>query len=175
MHNGGGLFNAGTITIRANTFRGNAAIGGSNATALYGRGHVGDGSGGGFINLNNGTATVSDCFFDHNEAHGGTGNVGGTSLEGGVGAFIVGWGQGGAITSDGWNTGEGATLTARRLTLANNEAVGGQGNSGNPLAGAGIGGGLRSSAFSCVQSGLQAVFHARRDFGEGHPEPIRRN
>jgi len=134
----------GTITVRGSTFRGNAAIGGSNATAQFGRGHVGDGSCGGFINLDDATATVSDCFFDHNEAHGGNGNVGGTSLEGGAGAFIVGWGQGGAITNEGWNRGDGTTLTASRLTLTHNEAIGGAGNSGNPLAGAGIGGGINA-------------------------------
>jgi len=142
---GGGLFNfAGTITVQGNTFRGNAAIGGSNATALFGRGHVGDGSGGGFINLGDGTAIVSDCTFDHNEVLGGDNNVGGTSLAGGVGAFIVGWGQGGAITNEGWNRGGGTSLTVSRLTLTHNEAIGGEGNSGNPLAGAGIGGGINA-------------------------------
>jgi hypothetical protein len=160
---GGGLFNAsGTIIVRGSTFRGNAAIGGSNATALYGRGHVGDGSGGGFINLE-GPATVSDCFFDHNEAHGGNGNVGGTSLEGGVGAFIVGWGQGGAITNEGWERGEGSTLTASRLTLTHNEAIGGAGNSGNPLAGAGIGGGIHAWWIACsvtIRDSLFAHNHA---------------
>jgi hypothetical protein len=142
---GGGLFNfGGTIIVRGSMFRGNAAIGGSNATALFGRGHVGDGSGGGFINLDNGTATVSDSTFDHNEALGGDSNAGGTSLAGGVGAFIVGWGQGGAITNEGWERGGGTTLTASHLTITHNEAIGGAGNSGNLLAGAGIGGGLNA-------------------------------
>ena len=141
---GGGLLNfTGTITVRGSTFRGNAAIGGSNATAQFGRGHVGDGSGGGFININGGTATVSDSIFDHNVALGGNGNVGGTSLEGGVGAFIVRWGQGGAITNEGWNLDNGTTLTISRLTLTHNEAIGGARNSGN-LAGAGIGGGINA-------------------------------
>jgi len=142
---GGGLFNfSGTILVRGKTFRGNAAIGGSHATALYGRGHVGDGSGGGFINLDNGTASVTDCTFDHNEAFGGNDNIGGTSLEGGAGAFIVGWGQGGAMTNEGWERGGGTTLTASHLTLTHNEAIGGTGNSGNLLAGAGIGGGMNA-------------------------------
>jgi hypothetical protein len=142
---GGGLFNfSGTAVVRGSTFTDNHALGGSHASALYGRGHVGDGSGGGLINLDNATATVTDCTFDHNEAHGGDGNVGGTSLTGGSGAFIVGWGQGGAITNEGWNRAAGTTLIASNLTLTRNRAVGGAGNTGNALAGAGVGGGLAS-------------------------------
>lgn len=142
---GGGLFNfRGTINVTGSTFTGNMAHGGSNASCRFGRGHCGDGSGGGFINLDGGTGTVTDSTFDHNEAHGGDNNVGGTSLFGSVGAFIVGWGQGGAITNEGWNSGSGTTLTVSNLTVTHNQAVGGAGNSGNPLAGAGIGGGLQA-------------------------------
>jgi hypothetical protein len=96
------------------------------------------------INLDNATATVTDCTFDHNEAHGGNDNVGGASLTGGSGAFIVGWGLGGAITNEGWNRANGTTLTASHLTLTHNSAVGGDGNTGNALAGAGVGGGIAS-------------------------------
>ena len=63
---------------------------------------------------------------------------------GGSGAFIVGWGLGGAITNEGWNRANGTRLTASNLTLTHNRAVGGGGNSGNALAGAGVGGGLIS-------------------------------
>lgn len=140
---GGGLLNFdGTVNVRGSTFRGNVAHGGSNAQALFGRGHVGDGSGGGMINLDGANGTVTYSTFDHNEARGGDNNVGGTSLFGGVGAFIVGWGLGGAITNEGWNREKGTTLTVSNLTLMHNQALGGVGNSGNPLAGAGIGGGL---------------------------------
>jgi hypothetical protein len=142
---GGGVLNfAGTLVVRGSTFTGNQAIGGSHATGLFGRGHVGDGSGGGLINLDGGTATVTDSTFDHNEARGGDDNVGGTSLTGGRGAFIVGWGLGGAITNEGWNRGTGTSMTASNLTLTHNRAVGGEGNTGNVLAGAGVGGGLAS-------------------------------
>jgi hypothetical protein len=142
---GGGVFNfSGPAVVRRSTFTGNQAIGGSNGSAPFGRGHVGDGSGGGMINLDNATATVTDCTFDHNEARGGAGNAGGTSLTGGSGAFIVGWGLGGAITNEGWNRAGGTTLIASNLTLTHNRAVGGAGNTGNPLAGAGVGGGIAS-------------------------------
>src|SRR6185312_16211290 len=79
----------------------------------------------------------------HNEAHGGNNNVGGSSVEGG-GAFIVGWGMGGAITNEGWFSGSGTTLNASNLTLTHNQAVGGAGNSGNDFAGAGVGAGFIS-------------------------------
>jgi hypothetical protein len=88
--------------------------------------------------------TVTDSTFAHNEARGGNNNVGGSSAEGGSGAFIVGWGMGGAITNEGWFTGFGTSLTASNLTLTHNRAVGGASNSGNALAGAGVGGGLMS-------------------------------
>src|SRR6185369_11819053 len=66
------------------------------------------------------------------------------SAEGGSGAFIVGWGMGGAITNEGWFNGFGTSMVASNLTLTHNRAVGGAGNSGNDLAGAGVGGGLMS-------------------------------
>ncbi|HEY7118400.1 MAG TPA: hypothetical protein VH475_17560, partial [Tepidisphaeraceae bacterium] len=88
--------------------------------------------------------TVTDSTFDHNEARGGTGNTGGSSATGGIGAFIAGWGMGGAITNEGWYEGTATSLTASNLTLSHNRAIGGDGNMGNPLAGAGVGGGLMS-------------------------------
>jgi len=164
LGHGGGLFNSGgTVTLRGSAFLGNAAIGGSNVTAVFGRGLAGDGRGGGFINLNDATATVSDCIFDHNQAHGGDGNVGGTSLEGGAGAFIVGWGEGGAITTSSWEPGRATTLTASRLVLTNNEAIGGEGNSGNPFASAGTGGGLSTwwpATSVTISNSLFALNHA---------------
>jgi hypothetical protein len=100
---GGGLFNhAGAVVVHGCTFTYNQALGGSQASGTFGRGHVGDGSGGGLINLTNGTATITDSTFAHNEARGGSGNIGGDSASGGRGAFIVGWGLGGAITNEGW-------------------------------------------------------------------------
>jgi hypothetical protein len=143
---GGGLFNgnAGIAVVRGSTFTHNQAVGGSNASALFGRGHVGDGSGGGLLNVHDAATTVTDSVFDHNEARGGNNNVGGSSAEGGSGAFIVGWGMGGAITNEGWYDGNATSMTASNLTLTHNRAVGGIGNTGNTLAGAGVGGGLMS-------------------------------
>jgi hypothetical protein len=102
------------------------------------------------INIDNATATVTDCTFDDNEALGGDDNVGGTSLTGGSGAFSTGWGLGGAITNEGWNRAGGTTFTGSNLTLTHNTAVGGDGNTGNALAGAGVGGGIASRWKSAV-------------------------
>jgi CSLREA domain-containing protein len=159
---GGGLFNfSGTATVSRCTFTDNQAIGGSGARGLYGRGHVGDGSGGGLMNVDGGTATATDCTFDHNEAHGGDGN------EGGSGAFIVGWGLGGAISNGGLQF-EGATLVASNLTITHNQAVGGEGNTGNVLAGAGAGGGLASWwASAAVTISYSTISHNQAVGGAG--------
>src|SRR5262249_62043982 len=133
--------------------------GGSHASGLYGRGHVGEGSGGGMINIDNATATVTDCTFDHNEAHGGNDNVGGTSLTGGSGAFSAGWGLGGAITNEGWNRAGGTTLTASNLTLTHNTAVGGGGQSGNAPAGAGGGRGTAKRGKAAGGTDSQKTAH----------------
>src|SRR4029078_5690825 len=52
--------------------------------------------------------------------------------------------MGGAITNEGWYEGTETSLIASNLTLTHNRAVGGAGNTGNALAGAGFGGGLMS-------------------------------
>ena len=52
-------------------------------------------------------------------------------------------GRGGAILVDFL---PGSTLTASNLTLTNNQAIGGAGNTAGPLAGDGIGGGLVAGA-----------------------------
>src|SRR5262249_27254356 len=81
---GGGIVNAaGTLIVRGSTFTGNQAIGGSHVSAPFGRGHVGDASGGALINADGGVATVTDSTFDRNEARGGSDNTGGSSATGG--------------------------------------------------------------------------------------------
>jgi hypothetical protein len=122
---GGGIFNgnAGVVVVRGSTFSHNQAMGGSDGKALFGRGHVGDGSGGGLLNVNGGTMTLTDSTFDHNESHGGNNNVGASSAEGGSGAFIVGWGMGGAITNEGWFDSARTTLIASNRTLTHNRVA----------------------------------------------------
>jgi hypothetical protein len=127
-----------TLTVSNCTFSYNQAVGGSSCTALFGRGHVGDGGGGAIKNLPGSVATISDCTFDHNLAQGGINNTGAGSV------FILGWGHGGAISNSDWPFQGSASnsLTGSGLTFTNNEAVGGAGNTGVPLAGDGIGGAL---------------------------------
>jgi hypothetical protein len=128
-----------TLTVSNNcTFSYNQAVGGSNCNALFGTGHVGDGGGGG-IHFTDGVATITNSTFDHNLAQGGTNNTGASNV------FLVGWGHGGAITNDGWPLpplGGSDSMTGSGLTFTNNQAIGGAGNTGVPLAGDGIGGAL---------------------------------
>jgi hypothetical protein len=144
---GGGVWNYGTSTmiVRGSTFRYNQAIGGSNATVgTGGMGHVGDAGGGGLETEGGGTVTIADCTFDHNQA------IGGSNIQGNGNNFIAGWGHGGAISNSSWTptagTAPGAnpsTVIASNLTVTNNQAIGGAGDTG-PFAGLGDGGGIEN-------------------------------
>src|SRR5262249_17749524 len=76
--------------------------------------------------------------FDHNQALGGSGDVGSD------GVIEIGVGRGGGIALSGV-TAPGSTLTADNITLTHNLAEGGAGNTGGLLAGIGLGGGLAAS------------------------------
>jgi hypothetical protein len=144
---GGGVWNYGTstMTIRRSTFAYNQAIGGSNATVgTGGMGHVGDAGGGGLETEGGGTVTITDSTFDHNQA------IGGSNIQGNGINFIAGWGHGGGISNSSWTptagTAPGAnpsTVIASNLTITNNQAIGGAGDTG-PLAGLGDGGGIEN-------------------------------
>jgi hypothetical protein len=133
---GGGMHNAAgrSLVLSGTTFSGNQAIGGSDATGgTSGQGYIGLGAGGGL--LNHGTAAIADSSFDHNEARGGSGDTGAS------GFLVVGAGAGGAINNSGVPT-QSAILTASNLVLRSNLAIGGAGNTGGALAGAGFGGAI---------------------------------
>jgi hypothetical protein len=139
---GGGLMNAdaGVLSLRGSTFTGNQALGGSNNTSAGVNGLVGTALGGGLLNV--GVAAVADSLFEDNEARGGGGNRGD-----GVSFQFVGTALGGAICTVAENTsGAPVSLTLSHVTLRGNRAVGGDGNSAGTIVGAGIGGGLASSA-----------------------------
>lgn len=133
---GGGAilgFNS-ALDISGSTFSSNRAVGGSHAIGgTSGTGRVGDGIGGAL--KVNGTAaeTVTNCTFDHNLALGGSGNTGAS------GVLDVGVGRGGGIFVGYF---PGTAFNASGLTVTDNQAVGGTGNTAGPLAGDGIGGGL---------------------------------
>jgi hypothetical protein len=83
-------------------------------------------------------ATVTNSTFYHNQALGGNDNTAGS------GDFILGWGHGGAISNSNWlSAGPQSTLIASNLTITDNQAVGGTGNTG-AFAGEGNGGGLEN-------------------------------
>jgi hypothetical protein len=143
MGAGGAIHNHDTSSLILNdsAFIGNQAIGGSNNTGATGfSGDIGVGAGDGGALENDGTATITSCIFDHNRAQGGHGN------SGVVGDVLVGVGNGGAIFNVG-GAGPGS-LSLSNVTLMDNEAIGGAGNTGGEgnavgaFAGDGLGGGL---------------------------------
>jgi hypothetical protein len=138
MAGGGGLFNAdrGTLFLIGSTVTGNQALAGSNNTSTGGNGFVGSAFGAGLNNV--GKATITDTLFEDNEARGGSGNRGhGASFQ------LVGVATGGAIATSAQNTsGEPVSLTLDDVTIRNNRAIGGEGNTQGDFAGTGIGGGI---------------------------------
>ena len=114
---GGGIYNAGTLTLLRCEVRGNQAIGSNN---LQGTG--GAGRGGGIHNNIGATLTVDHCTVAGNTAKGGA-----SSSVSGTGAH----GYGAGIYNNG-------VLTIRSSTISGNAAVGGSGST----AGLGLGGGL---------------------------------
>src|SRR5262249_32258856 len=79
---------------------------------------------------------------------------GGSGNRGGGDVIDIGAGLGGAISNRG-ALGP-AVLTANNLTLTNNRALGGTGNTGGPFAGAGVGG-----AFLNDVGAIAVVNHSR--------------
>lgn len=164
---GGGISNdpGGVLVVNGCRFSSNQAIGGSNSTGTAGtqQAAVGYGVGGGLIN--EGTATITNSTFDHNEALGGSFN-GGAS-----GSFRFGRGGGGGIFNALFF--EPVTLTVSNCTFTDNRAVGGAGNAGGPLSGAGTGGGLanQNGATATVTgstfTGNQAIGGAGAAGGQG--------
>jgi hypothetical protein len=138
---GGAIQNSeqGIMFLSGCLFSANRAIGGSHNTSTGGSGSVSTGGGGALINV--GVATVTDTLFEDNEALGGSSNTGfGTSFQ------FVGMAFGGAIYTTAGNTGgDAVTLTLHNVTLRNNRALGGDGNTAGTFVGEGIGGGLASN------------------------------
>jgi hypothetical protein len=129
---GGGLVNGGEATVTDSTFEDNEARGGSgNRGGGTGFQFVGMGFGGGI----NTTAadpsgdpvrlTLDSVTLRHNRAVGGDGNMAGT---------VLGTGEGGGLFSIGANTlglpSGGSTTLVSNSTIADNQAVGGDGSAG---------------------------------------------
>jgi hypothetical protein len=129
---GGGMRNAGTLTLDLCSFTGNLAVGG---TGNAGGAFVSAGTGGGLANQaavvtagasGAGAATISNSVFTGNEAIGGAGGPGGTG----------GDGLGGGIANI-----LGSSLITTSCTLTGNGATGGAAGSGGN-GGNGFGGGI---------------------------------
>ncbi|MBL8821678.1 MAG: hypothetical protein JNJ77_03750 [Planctomycetia bacterium] len=118
---GGGIFNAGTLTLSRVTLSDNQV------TGVPGVGPVVDAFGGGIFNTGN--LTVRDSRFVHNQSIGGNGNA----INTGTSAL------GGAIMSNG-TANLPATATVSHSVFIDNQAVGG--NAGAGASRAGIGGAI---------------------------------
>jgi hypothetical protein len=166
--NGGAIENFGSLlVISRSTFDSNQALGGSNATGgAAGPGQVGDAFGGALLNA--GFTTVTDSTFTRNQAIGGNDNTASNGL------IEIGWGIGGGIGNVlPFLPGAAQNLTASNLTLRDNQALGGNGNVGGILTGAGLGGasgnwqGATASLTNCTLDHNRAVGGEGEDGGNG--------
>jgi uncharacterized repeat protein (TIGR01451 family) len=126
---GGGIWNAGNLTISESRLLGNQANGENGTGGYPGQGGNGGGFGGGIFN--SGTLTITHSTLSNNLAVGGNG--GNSCCAGGYGGGGAGFG--GGIFNDG------GQVTVLNSTFANNEANGGNGAGGNNRGGGGSGGG----------------------------------
>jgi hypothetical protein len=143
---GGGVYNAGTLTLNNVILTGNSVLGGQGANGVPGPtvgtpgGVGGDGSGGGIYNA--GTLTLNQTAVSGNSASGGVGGNGGngpSGSDGGAGG-AGGSGNGGAIYNAG-------VLTLSGTTFSGNSAVGGSGgNGGNVPGGTAVAPGMNGGA-----------------------------
>jgi hypothetical protein len=195
---GGALISGGpagplaTLVLSTSTFDHNQAIGGNDnqdstnpAPSVLG---PNDAFGGG-IHISGGTATISDCTFEHNAAiagAGGAGQNGGLAVGGGGdasnlfaprllsatfsdcafdhNAAVGGPGGPGGNGGEAWGGGLadllGAQLTVTSSTVAHNRAVGGEGGCGGN-GGDGLGGGIYEDARSTLTLKGARIKHNR--------------
>ncbi len=131
---GGGILNAGTLTLSRAIVSSNQAIG------LPGASVVVDAFGGGIFN--SGTLTVGHTTFVHNRAIGGDGTLAGTGSSA----------LGGAIFSSGTPTSAPATANVSQSTFVDNRAIGGA--AGASASRAGVGGAINNA------TGTMTVSHS---------------
>ncbi len=141
---GGGILNAGTLTLSHAIVSDNRVIGLPGATPDV------DALGGGI--LNTGALTVHHTTFVHNQSLGGAGNPGGTGSTG----------LGGAIMSAALG-GPPATATVSHSTFIGNQAVGGAAGVGASFTRAGLGGAIMNTGGAFTIS--HSVFHDNQAVG----------
>jgi hypothetical protein len=141
---GGGIFNAGTLTVSHAVLSDNTAVGIPGASL----GAVVDAFGGGIFNT--GALTVRHTSFVHNQS------VGADGTPGSIGSSALG----GAIMSAGPATAP-ATATVSHSTFLDNRAVGGAAGAGASRAG--IGGAIMNAVGAFTVS--RSVFHNNQAVG----------
>jgi hypothetical protein len=141
---GGGILNAGALTLSHAVVSDNQVVGLPGATAAV------DAFGGGI--LNTGTLTVHDTTFVHNQA------IGGDGVPGGPGST----GLGGAIMSVG-SANAPATATVSDSTFLDNQATGGAAGVGFPFTRSGLGGAIMNDAGTMTVS--HSVFRDNQAIG----------
>jgi hypothetical protein len=155
---GGALFIEGPVTVSNCNFVSNQALGGSYNVGGSGAFQVGTGNGGAIADVpfaNQYTTNIINCTFTNNHAEGGAGNVGGV--------YTTGAGIGGAFaTSLLPKFGGATTAMITGSTFTGNQAIGGQGGSGDN-GGLGLGGaianvlGLTVTVSNCTLTGNSAI------------------
>jgi hypothetical protein len=158
---GGAIASLSTLSVTNSSFSHNLTIGGNNATAT-GTDFVlvGFGFGGAIDNSSGGTATISGCTFDHNQALGGQGNSGSGAV------VLVGTALGGAVDSGS------TTTTVSNSTLSHNDALGGDNNTGTAtvagLVGAGVGAGIANLLGGTTNVSSSELDHGQARGGHGN-------
>ena len=171
---GGGIDNAGSLSLINTTISGNSVTGGANVTPDSANG--GNGDGGGIDN--SGKLSVTDSTFSGNSATGGINETGGFGYGGGIansgtlsvtdstfsgnsanggGGHYAGSAGGGGIENSG-------TLSVTDSTFSGNSATGGTSNSG----GDGNGGGIDNSGTLSVTESTFSGNSATGGFGVVH-------
>src|SRR5262245_44171194 len=141
---GGGILNAGSLTLSRAIVSNNQAVGRAGATL----GAVVDAFGGGIFNA--GTLTVGHTIFVHNQAIGADGTT----------SSIGSSGLGGAIMSNGTPSAP-ATATVSYSAFTGNEAIGGAAGIGASRAG--VGGAINNATGTLTVS--HSVFHDNQAVG----------
>ncbi|HEY0990676.1 MAG TPA: CSLREA domain-containing protein, partial [Kofleriaceae bacterium] len=113
MRFGGGVFNAGHLTLQDCIVTANTASG---VAGSAGNGGAAGGGGGGVFNASGATLTITRCTFSSNQATGGNGQ---NAVRGGGGG--AGGAAGGALFNDG------GIVTGSSVTIQSNTATGGAG------------------------------------------------
>ena len=120
---GGGIFNAGNLTLHFTSLAGHSAVGGAGGFGGFGRGYsaapggdAGRGAGGGIYNT--GSLLLNQSTLSGNSAAGGQGGHGATGINADSNAGQSGDGQGGGIYNAG-------TLTLNEVTFSSNQTAGG--------------------------------------------------